>query len=63
MAPTDGERLYRGLISLVMSVAVSFFEQHPHNIADTSVTLGPKQREDCPEGEEMEHALTFSTVT
>lgn len=38
MASIDGEHLYSVLISLAMSMAVGFFEGHPHNVAAVSVT-------------------------
>ena len=63
MASIDGEHLYPVLISLAMSTAVGFFEEHPHNTATISVTPRPRQRKDCPEGEKKERVPTFSTVT
>lgn len=55
--------LYSVLISLAMNMAVGFFEEHPYNVAAVSVTLRPRQRKDCPEGEKKECVPTFSTVT
>lgn len=63
MASIDGKHLYSVLISLAVSTAVGFFEEHPHNIAAISVTLRPRQRKDCPKGKKKEHVPTFNTVT
>lgn len=63
MASIEGEHPDSALISLAMTTAVGFFEGHPHNTAPVSVTLRPRHRKDCPEGEKKEHVPTFSTVT
>lgn len=63
MASTDGKHLYSVLISLAVSMAVGFFEEHPHSTAAISVTLRPRQREDFPKGKKKERVPTFNTVT